>query len=130
MSNVSSECELFNAPLGMFVYIVTGIDKWNRKFRLEDTLLMTETKVEIDKLEAFSNYMFLLYIANDAGEYDENVYLKLEGQTLPTTPDPPTQLQAHSSDAGALHLSWLPASPSKGESTRNIYIYILYIYIL
>lgn len=117
----SSECELFNAPLGKFVYIVQGIDPWNKDFCRDDILPMTKTLVEVDKLEAFSSYIFLLYIANEANEYDENVYLKLEGQTLPTTPDPPIQLRAHSSDAGALHISWVPASPRKGAKPGELF---------
>jgi len=111
----SSQCTLFNSELGYFVYRVKGTNKWNRDYDKERNVSMTTTLVELAGLHPFSDYMFLLYVSNAAGEYDEDEYLKLEGKTLPTVPDPPAQLKASRSDPGTIHLLWTPAYPHKGE---------------
>lgn len=109
-----SQCTLFNSELGYFVYRVKGTNEWNRDYDQENNVSLTTTLVELAGLQPFSDYMFLLYVSNEAGEYDEDEYLKLEGRTLPTEPDPPAQLRASRSDPGTIHLLWTPAYPHKG----------------
>ena len=90
-----TECSLYRSQLGSYVYIVRGVSDWNRDYVFEDSVKITESLVNVTGLQPYSHYIFMLYISNEAGEYDEDVYLKLEGRTLPTVPQPPNQLAAN-----------------------------------
>ena len=89
-----SKCSLYRSKLGSFVYVVKGLSAWNTDFVYEDFVDISESLVQVSGLKPHSDYIFFLYISNDAGEYDEDVYLKLEGRTLPAVPQPPHQLAA------------------------------------
>ena len=110
-----TQCNLFYSKLGSFLYQVQGTSEWNRRFFKEDSLNISETLVEIDGLEPYSEYLFLLFISNSENEYDEDSYLRLEGRTLPAEPDPPERLKAEPSDEGTIFLRWRPRNPKKGE---------------
>ena len=111
----STQCNLFNAELGQFVYRVKGTNPWSRNLFREDSVALTDTLAEVTGLQPFSDYMFLLYLTNTAGEYDEDYYLKLEGRTLPSVPDPPVGLAtADKPDPGTIHMHWRPQYPHKG----------------
>ena len=111
----ASQCQLFKSHLGSYVYIWKGMDPWNRDKSDEQILDLSQTSAEIHGLEPYSNYMFFLYITNTDNEYDEDVYLKLEGRTLATKPDPPVLKTVVSEGENIVHLEWLPAYPRKGN---------------
>ena len=121
---LSSQCDLFYSQLGSYVYILRGIDPWNREDFREDILDTTQTQVEISDLKPYSNYIFFLYLANDAKEYDSDVYLKLEGMTLPTQPQPPEFKTVESVGDKTVHLEWMPASPPTGTCLIILSIFL------
>ena len=111
-----SKCVLYNSDLGGWVYKVEGLDEWNKEFTEEGKLSISQTKLEVDNLTPFSRYMLQLYTANQAGQYDENVVLKIPGNTEYARPAPPTHLQALQNTPGSVILSWRNVFPPTGKS--------------
>ena len=116
----STQCNLYYSELGSFLYQVQGTSEWNRRYFKEDSLEISETLVEIDGLEPYSDYLFLLFISNTENEYDEDVYLRLEGRTLSSEPDPPERLVAEPSDEGTIYFRWRPRNPKKGKVVKGV----------
>ena len=116
----STQCNLYYSELGSFLYQVQGTSEWNRRYFKEDSLEISETLVEIDGLEPYSDYLFLLFISNTENEYDEDVYLRLEGRTLSSEPDPPERLVAEPSDEGTIYFRWRPRNPKKGKVVKCV----------
>lgn len=109
------ECDKFYSHLSEFVYKLQGIDPWNRQQIKEAEVPLTKTYVEIPDLMPYSNYIFFLYITNTANEFDEDVYLKLEGKTLASKPEPPELKTVESISEKTVHLEWMPAYPPTGN---------------
>jgi hypothetical protein len=117
----ASLCDDFNSDLGYYFYKVGGVSPWNRHYQKEDNLSLTDTMLTLTDLTPYSEYVLFVYVTNTAGEFDEDVYMKLEGQTLPGPPRPPRDLLLlPSSHQGTLHLQWRAPYPPTGEGCSRI----------
>lgn len=111
----ATECDKFFSDLGWFIYKLAGTNPWNKNDWFDGELELTETILKQDGLQPYSDYIFLLFVTNTAKEYNETQYLKLEGRTLPSVPDPPEQILAEPSGHETIHVRWNPRIPKKGK---------------
>ena len=119
----ASLCDDFNADLGYYFYKARGVSAWNSDYEKEDNLSLSDTKVTLTDLLPYSEYILLVFVTNTAGEFDEDVYMKLEGRTLAAPPHPPRQLVLlPSSHQETLHLHWRSPFPPTGQSFSLIKI--------
>ena len=112
----ASLCDDFNADLGFYFYRMRGLSPWNLAYERVDNLTLAETLLTVADLLPYSDYVLFVYVTNTEGEYDEEMYVKLEGRTLAAPPHPPRNLLLlPSSHQGALHLHWKSPYPPTGD---------------
>jgi hypothetical protein len=123
----ASLCDDFNADLGYYFYKARGVSAWNSDYAKEDNLSLSDTKVTLTDLLPYSEYILLVFVTNTAGEFDEDVYMKLEGRTLAAPPHPPRQLVLlPSSHQETLHLHWRSPFPPTGQLCQTLDGELLY----
>ena len=111
-----SDCRRYNSHLAGYHFTLLGTDEWSRHIRREGNIdNIRRTKMEFSDLAPFSTYYLFLYVTRDGGEYNHEVYLRLEKTTLPGIPHTPRQLRVKSAYAGAFHLVWKPPYPPTGK---------------
>jgi len=110
-----SQCSLYNSHLGGWAYKVVGMDDWNKQFMMQGNLPISQTHLEVENLAPYSQYLLLLYTANQAGLYDENVVLKIPVTTAQSNPAAPSQLQAVQASPGSVMLNWETVFPPLGD---------------
>jgi hypothetical protein len=115
----ASLCDNFNADLGYYFYRLRGTSPWNLDYEKVDNLTLSETILTVTDLLPYSEYVLMVYVTNTAGEYDLDVYMRLEGRTLAAPPHEPRDLRLlPSSHQGALHLHWKSPYPPTGKFLR------------
>ena len=114
-----SQCSLYNSHLGGWAYKVVGMDDWNKQFMIQGNLPISQTHLEVENLAPYSHYLLLLYTANQAGLYDENVVLKIPVTTAQSSPAAPSQLQAVQASPGSVMLNWETVFPPLGRLTQS-----------
>ena len=71
-----------------------GSDSWNKDDLKENNISITDTEISIGGLMADSTYDFYLFVTNMEGEFDEDVFMKIQKKTNP-----------HSGNSGFLTLA-------------------------
>ena len=59
----------------------TGADSWNKDYLREENISISDTEVNIGGLRADSTYDFYLFVTNLEGEFDEDVFMKIQKKT-------------------------------------------------
>merc|ERR1719233_1102561 len=76
-----SKCSLYRSRLGYLFYKLLGPDNTNHEDMKEDNISIADTEITIIGLKADTEYEFLLFVTNTMGEFDEDMFMKIEKKT-------------------------------------------------
>jgi len=77
-----SQCSLYRSRLGYLFYKLLGEDNTNNHEDMkEDNISIADTEITITGLKADTEYEFYLFFTNTMGEFDEDMFMKIEKKT-------------------------------------------------
>lgn len=113
------ECEKQNGMADGFYVELWGADPWvwTPKKPIESHNVPKGISFfYFQSLLSFTHYKVKVFSKNSNGKWNPNVPLEMTAQTLPTDPEPPTNIKLTPS-IRSVHLSWRPPYPPTGDVT-------------
>merc|ERR1712179_52803 len=110
-----SQCDKYQSIPGCYHYTVRGVDRWTSDYTASGQVPYNQTGVHLTDLHPASTYVLFVYIANNAGQFSRDMFLKLTKKTAPGIPPPPSNLKVYRMEDDYHHLSWAQPYPPTGD---------------